>query len=137
MLPGCSWSRGRFRRLCPYLFATTSVLAHCGGFAIDCRQQIIDVIPLQHAVAQRLERLAILVRIPARAQLLELALVRFTFPFDRPPRAGKPVTQPLRVAASFARLANLVELLVEREYLLEQRRRHLWRSFAGLADGHS
>src|SRR5688500_4405410 len=91
-------------------------------------QQIIDVVALQQALAQRLERRpllrrgSVLLRIPAVDQLLQAALVLLTLPVDRLSRRIEPGAQAGRIAAAVAELANLVEFLVQRKDLLEQGR---------------
>ena len=105
-------------------------------FAFDRRQQVVDVVALEQPLAQRLERGA-----PRRRRSspscashralssCELALVLVALALDRRARRRQPRRERRAIGtARFAQLANLVELLVEREHLLEQRRRHLHRA---------
>ena len=102
--------------------------------AFDPREQVADVVPLQHPIAQRVSTRASAgspsSSLPARRQLFAAAA--------RAPRAwrrsaGRAARAAratgVRRRAARAQLADLVELLVQREHFLEQRRRHLLRGF--------
>src|SRR4051812_41182480 len=112
----------------------TSRRRGAGGFALDGRQQVVDVIALEHPLAKRVQNPATLglggavaleQRIPLRRELVELLLVLQPLRFDRLARPLQAI-QPLFLRrAALAQLADLVEFLVQREHFLEQRRRHL------------
>src|SRR6185436_4330878 len=104
------------------------------NLAFNGADQVGDVVPLEELLAQRVERGApvgrrcVLLAVPAAAQLLDLSLMLVVLAVDRPARGLEPGAKVSGVGARFAQLANLVELLVEREYLFEQGRRDLGRS---------
>src|SRR5262249_13291723 len=105
--------------------------------AFDAREQVVDVVALQDALAKGIEHGAALARgatglderIPSRRQIAQLRFVGGALRFDWRPRSLEPRLPRNRGGAGGALLANLVELLVEREHLLEQRRRHRLRGF--------
>src|SRR5580704_5826856 len=104
-------------------------------FPFGTSQQVRDVIPLEEPIAQGLEHRATLCfryplvdeRIPSGGQLLQLRLVLDALRLDRLAGALEARGPFLRRRAALAKLTNLVELLVQREHFLEQRRRHLTR----------
>ena len=127
--PGCWSCRDRCRRLYPWLTAAGSSSAR---LAIDGREQVVDVVALEQPLAQRVERRALLGggrrspgRPTARSAPASCALVLLALRVDRLARRVEPRAQRRRIGARLAQLANLVELLVQREHFLEQRRRHL------------
>src|ERR1044071_7766287 len=115
------------------------------ALALDGREQVVDVVALEQPFAQRLERRALVRRrrllpfdfaqgklaVPARAQLLQLTLVLVALGVDGRPGFLEPRAQRVRIRSRLAQRANLVELLVQREDLLEQRRRYLRSAFFG------
>src|SRR5712691_1628950 len=98
--------------------------------ALDGSEQVVDVVAFEQPLAQRVEGGALLrhrrmlLAVPPRAQLLQLPLVLVALDIDRRARLLEPSAQPVRIRSRFTELANLVELLVEREDFLEQRRRY-------------
>src|SRR5258705_1564010 len=99
--------------------------------AFDRCEQVVDVVALQETLTQGIERGALLGRrrallaVPARAPRLRLLLVLVGPGVNRRARLLQPCAQLVRIRARLAQLPNLVQLLVQREDLLEQRRRHL------------
>src|SRR3954454_15304833 len=109
---------------------TLDISAH---LALDAREQVADVIALEKPVTQRLEDLATLrvgarpIRrgVPSCAEHLQLRFVLDALALDRFPR---PLEAQLPLVVEPTRrlqLAYFVELLVQGEDFLEQRRRHL------------
>src|SRR5688572_2393052 len=99
--------------------------------ALNCGDQIVDVLPFEQLFTQRLERRfpfggrRLGLAVVARAQLLYPSLVLVSLALNRRSRLLEPDAKLRLLPARFPQLANLVEFLVEREDLLEQRRRHL------------
>src|SRR6187399_2998595 len=102
-----------------------------GRLALDRREQVGDVVTLEQQLPQPLERGAPLggagrrLAVPPRAGLSQGAFVLVALGLDRLPRGGQPRRQRRRLGARLPRVANLVELLVEREHLFEQAGGHL------------
>src|SRR5437763_2880774 len=100
---------------------------------LEAREQVVDVIAFEHAVAERFEyrpalcvgRAALEECVPLREELLELRLVRSALRVDRTASALEARGQLFRRCPSRAHLAYFVELLVQREYLFEKIRWHL------------
>src|ERR1051325_11624094 len=92
-----------------------------GSLALDRRQQIRDVVALEQELAQRLERGAPLIdrrarlTVPLLARRRQPMLVLVALRFDRLARRGEAGGKRRRVGARLAQVANLVELLVQRE----------------------
>src|SRR5262245_13476885 len=110
-----SWScRDRCQRLCSRR-----------EFLLDAREQVVDVVALEDAIAQCAQDVAVARRVPAGGEVFQVALVRFAPGFDWFPRALGARAQAVSRRTTGAGVANLVELLVEREDFFEQR----WRDF--------
>src|SRR6188768_2987529 len=99
---------------------------------IDGRQQVVDVVPLEQPLTQRLERgtpllrrRGVALRIPALAQLSKLLFVCLAFQLDRQTRRLELRRERTGRRSGFAQLTNLVQLLVECKHLFEQRRWNL------------
>src|SRR6185369_9968385 len=105
------------------------------AFPLNGRQEIVDVIPLEQRFAQCVQRRAtfsgrraLCLTVPLHAQCFDLPLVLLALAVNR--RAGRiePRRERRRLGAGLPLLANLVELLVQLEYFLEEGRRHFGRS---------
>src|SRR6186997_2142922 len=96
-----------------------------GGLALDGGEQVGDVVAFQEEAAQRLERRPPGIRrrvrlcIPLLAGRGERALVLVALGLDRLARRGEARRQRGGIGARLAQIADLVELLVEREDLLQ------------------
>ena len=134
------WCRDRCRRLCScvasrHRLASGSAMSngpHDCRLPLDPGEQVVDVVALEQPIAQRLEH-----RRGARSPVASTsasqradsscscASCSTPLGFDRLARALEPALPLFRRRAAGAQLADLVELLVQREHFLEQRRRHL------------
>src|SRR5881628_3369831 len=90
-----------------------SRIPHRRRLAIDRREKIVDVVPLEHPLAERLERDTLLALIPFGAQVLKLPFVLVAPTLDRLACRDQTLAQRRRINAAFTQLADLVELLVE------------------------
>src|SRR6187402_873072 len=103
---------------------------------LDRLEQVVDVVALEDAVAQRAQHLPALGSVerllagavPLRRELHELTFVLVTLLLNRRGGAIEARAPIVRRSAAVAPFAHLVELLVQREHFLEQRRRHVLRS---------
>src|SRR5262245_10724743 len=126
-----SSARGSCARTDPTVGLTGAFRSNARRLAIDAGQQVRDVVPLEQTLPQRLENLPALVgrsvayAIPLRAELSQLRLVLRPPLFDRQSRRVEAASKLRRIGARLAQLANLVQLLVQREDRLEQHRRNL------------
>jgi len=110
------------------------------GLALDRGEQVGDVIALEQQLAQRLERRALLgyagrgLAVPPGAGFGQGAFVLVALGFDGLARGHEPRRERRGIRASVPGLADLVELLVQREYLFKQARRHLRGALVRLAE---
>ena len=100
------------------------------------RQQVVDVVALEHPLAQRAQHrprarssaAAVDERVPLRRQRLQLLFVLLALVLRSAARRAAAAARHSSAGAPLvAQVADLVELLVQREHFLEQRRRHLLR----------
>src|SRR5437660_12884046 len=105
---------------------TTLPMRNRRHLALDRREQVVDVVALEQTLAQRIERRALVLggrilpldsargelRVPTRAQLLQLPLVLLALGLDGRARLLEARAQPFRIGARLAQVANLVQLLV-------------------------
>src|SRR5437764_1345773 len=140
MQRGCWSCRGRCRRLYSWSKALhQQLISPCpqrppwwrvssNQLAFNPREQIIDVIPLEDAGAQREQHLASRLvrrarfdeRVPALRQLAQLALVLAAPGLDWRPRTRQPPLPLVRRRAARFQLTYPVEFLVQREDFLEK-----------------
>src|SRR5580765_2436776 len=104
-----------------------------GDLPLDPGEQVADVVALEHALAQRFEhgtpirggRVAIDEGVPLRRQRRELRFVRRLLRVDGPAGSFEPRLQLIGRRPRRAHRPDFVELLVEGEHFLEERRGNL------------